>query len=286
MSTTTPTPDNLAIQLRDYRFGRDAPGHPRWWLSGDPVATAFFNALSATFPLGERFFMDSVKAHRTHATGVLRDQISAFLFQESMHSREHVVFNEIAEKAGYDMKALEDRTRRVLAFARTRTPIQQLAATCALEHFTAILANAILDDSRYLEGAPPEAQALWRWHAMEEIEHKAVAFDTLVAATRGWSPLRRYILRARAMTQASILFYISIGANLRDLYRQDGLNSLATWLKTAGYLLFRPGIVGKVFGYYFAYYRPGFHPWDHDDRALLARAERLLNRDPAAAAPA
>lgn len=284
MSAKTVTPADLAIQLRDYRFARETTPHPRWWLNGDMVASAFFNALSATFPAGERFFMDAVKAHRQHADGILKEQISAFLFQESMHTREHVVFNEIAEKAGYDMDPLEARAKRVLGFARTRTPIQQLAATCALEHFTAILANALLADDRFLDGAPSEAQELWRWHAMEEIEHKAVAYDTFMAATKDWSPFKRWRLRSRSMLQASILFYIAIGRNLGELYRQDGKDNIVTWFKTANYLLFKPGIIGRIAGIYFDYYRPGFHPWDHDDRELLAHAESLLSRPPVNAA--
>jgi predicted metal-dependent hydrolase len=278
MSKKAQTPDDLAIRLRDYQFGRGAPPHPRWWLNNDPVATAFFNALSATFPLGERFFMDAVKAYRNDVAGPLRDQISAFLFQESMHSREHMVFNGMATAAGYDMKPLEDRTRRRLAFARSREPIEQLAGTAALEHFTAILAHAILADARFLDGAPAEAQDLWRWHAMEEVEHKAVAFDTFAAVTADWSGLRRWRLRVRAMIYASVLFYVSVGANLRDLFQQDGLNRPGVWLKLVGWLAVRPGLARRVFRPYFAYYRPGFHPWQHDDRDLLVRAERLIAR--------
>lgn len=274
MSTLVQTPEDLTIQMRDYRFGREGAGHPRWWLNGDPVATAFYNALSATFPQGERFFMEAVKAFRDEASGPLGEQISAFLFQESMHSREHVVFNEIATRAGYDMKPLEARTGRRLAWGRKREPIEQLAGTCALEHFTAILAQALLKDRIHLEGAPADAEALWRWHAMEEIEHKAVAYDTFLAATRDWSPLRRWLLRSRAMIYATVLFYISIGANLRDLFRQDGIDRPGTWMKLLGYLAFKPGIGRRVMGIYFSYYRPGFHPWEHDDRALLAGAER------------
>lgn len=283
MSTSIQTPEDLAIRMRDYRFGRTGAGHPRWWLNGDPIATAFFNALSATFPQGERFFMEAVKAHRDMAAGPLREQISAFLFQESMHSREHVVFNEIAARAGYDMKPLEARTGRRLAWGRKRLPVEQLAATCALEHFTAILANALLADPAHLEGASDDARALWRWHAMEEIEHKAVAYDTFLAVTKDWHPLRRWRMRVRAMIYATVLFYISIGANLRDLFRQDGIDNPATWLRTVGYLWFKPGIARQVMSVYFSYYRPGFHPWEHDDRDLLASTEREFADQPVGA---
>ena len=267
--STMRTPNDHTIPLRDYRFGRDQIDHPRWWVGGDPYATAFFNALSATFPLGERFFMDSVRAFRKEAKGPLCDQIAAFLYQESMHSREHVVFNAAATRAGYDMGPLEARTERRLKFARSRIPIEQLAGTVALEHFTAILAHAILKDPAYLKGAPADAAGLWRWHAVEEIEHKAVAFDTFLAATEGWSGARRWLLRVRAMIYATLLFYLSVGANLRDLLRQDGMNSPGHWLKLLGHLFVTPGIGRRVLLPYLAYYRPGFHPWEHDDRDLL-----------------
>ncbi len=54
----------------------------------------------------------------------------------------------------------------------------------ALEHFTAILAHQLLADPRHLEGAEKETADLWRWHAVEEIEHKGVAYDTWLHATR------------------------------------------------------------------------------------------------------
>jgi len=123
MSISTKTPPDLAIGLRDYKFGRGGgPGHPRWWLNGDPIATAFFNALSATFPQGERFFMESVKTHREAAVGELRGQVAAFLFQESIHSREHVVFNEIASRAGYDMAPARCWTRRASVLPSSSSP--------------------------------------------------------------------------------------------------------------------------------------------------------------------
>src|SRR3546814_11668091 len=86
----------------------------RWWHSSDPVRTAFFNALSSTFPVGEKFFMTSVRHYREGTPQPLRGQIDDFLYQESMHSREHVVFNRQAEDAGFDIASTEDRARRTI----------------------------------------------------------------------------------------------------------------------------------------------------------------------------
>ncbi|HEY2178821.1 MAG TPA: metal-dependent hydrolase [Caulobacteraceae bacterium] len=285
MSEAIHTPADLTISPRDYAFGRDGAA-PRWWLGGDPVATAFFDALSATFPQGERFFMDAVRRYRHRAPPVLGGQISAFLSQEAMHTREHIFFNRQIAAHGFDVAAMEGRTRAILDFARAQDPIKQLGATVALEHFTAILAHAVLTDERHLAGAPDEARAMWRWHAGEEIEHKAVAFDTLMAASGGLSGPRRWLLRAATMIVATRLLFSTVGANMAEIFRHAGIDDRRTWRKVAAFLLVRPGILRQVAGPYLAYFAPGFHPWKRDDRAPAAAALQALDRrqTPAAAA--
>jgi len=277
MATQVPNLADHAIPIRNIQFNRDPGLHPRWWHSGDPVPTAFFNALSCTFPEGEKFFMDSVRYYRDAVPEELRAQIKGFVGQEAVHSREHAAFNELATQSGYDVAPLEGRAKRYLGFGRKRSRIEQLAATVSLEHFTAILAHALLAaNSRDLDGAPQDAVRLWTWHAMEEIEHKAVAYDTFLHVTRDWSGLRRYLLRMRAMILATIMLFIAIGGNMGDSYRQDGVSNLKTWLRTIGYMIGSPGVLRRIFLPYLDYFRPGFHPWQHDDRALLSRAQHML----------
>src|SRR5476651_792921 len=105
MTQATSTPADLIIQPRDLSFGRETAGE-RWWLAGDPVATAFYNALSSTFPLGERFFMDSVRRFRDDVPPAQKPHIAAFLAQEAMHTREHIVFNKQMADHGYDTGAM------------------------------------------------------------------------------------------------------------------------------------------------------------------------------------
>src|SRR5829696_3252824 len=137
-----PTPADLTITPRDRRFGRDqAP--QRWWHGGNPYATALYNALSATFPKGEAFFVESVRLFRDGAPPKLAGEIKAFVTQEVMHSREHVQFNKRALDAGYDLTSLEERVEWRLSITRARPPIVNLAATMCLEHFTAILAHQL-----------------------------------------------------------------------------------------------------------------------------------------------
>ncbi|HEY0594322.1 metal-dependent hydrolase [Sphingopyxis sp.] len=269
------TPDDLHIEKRDLKFGRDdAP--PRWWHSNDPGRTAFFNALSSTFPVGEKFFMTAVRHYRDGTAEPLRSQIDDFLYQESMHSREHVVFNRQAQDAGFDIASAEDRARRTIAWAKRRSPIQQLAGTCALEHFTATLAHDALANPEHLGGASNEARRMWQWHAIEEIEHKAVAFDTYLHATRTMTPFRRWLKRSVVMILTSLRFHYVIFRNTADLLRQDGRNDWATWKGLLAWLYGRKGLMRAMGLSIFTYIKPGFHPWEIDDRSLLKDALRLL----------
>src|SRR6478609_8368995 len=166
---TLPTPSDLTITPRDRRFGRDA-AQERLWHGGSIEATAIYNALSTTFPAGEAYFVESVRAFRDGVPDKLAGEIKAFTTQEAIHSREHDAFNRRALDSGYDLSALEAKVDERLAEVATKPKIASLAATTALEHFTAILAHELLADPRHLEGADPETARLWRWHAVEEIE--------------------------------------------------------------------------------------------------------------------
>src|SRR5215212_10394275 len=136
-TTALPTPADLQIKPRDRRFGREAR-LGRLWHGGRVEATAIYNALSTTFPAGEAFFVESVRAFRDGAPPKLAEEIKGFTTQEAIHSREHDAFNRRAADAGYDLTKLEEQVEYRLAVARARGPYANLAATMALEHFTAI----------------------------------------------------------------------------------------------------------------------------------------------------
>jgi uncharacterized protein len=274
MSVVT-TPADLTITPRDLRLDRTTR-NARWWHGGDPIATAYFNALSAAFPQGETFFIESVRRFKDQVDEPLRQQIAAFVQQESMHTREHVVFNRLIKSAGYDTTAMDAETRRRVDDARSQPPVVQLALTVALEHFTAIMAYSLLTETRPLPGAPEEILRLWQWHAIEEIEHKAVAYDTYVAVTRHLSPFRRWALRCHIMALIGLQFWYTNFQRMADFFRQDGMNTAGTWWRVAHYLLVRPGMMRRIFGDYLRFYRPGFHPWHRDDRKLIAEVERRL----------
>ena len=277
------TPRDLVITPRDRRFGR-GDSTARWWNGGDPIATALYNALSATFPKGEAFFVESVKKFRDGASPKLAEEIRAFVTQEVMHSREHIAFNRRAHEAGYDLKPLEDRVDWRLSFLRSKPPIASLAATMALEHFTAILAHELLRDPRHLATCDPESRRLWQWHAIEEIEHKGVAYDTWLHATRDWSRAKRWKVKAKVMLLVTRNFIVDRSLGAMELLRQDGITGSRAWARLVWFMWVRPGMMRKVFAAWASYFMPRFHPWNHDDRALIAGAEReLANAEPAPA---
>ena len=267
-ATTLPTPSDLSITPRDRRFGRDATA-PRLWHGGRVEATAIYNALSSTFPVGEAYFVESVRAFRAGTPPKLAEEIKAFTTQEAIHSREHDAFNKRAERAGYDLSKLEERVRERLSITKSRPPIVNVAATMALEHFTAILAHELLKSPAHLKGADPEAANLWRWHSVEEIEHKGVAYDTWLWATRDWPRAKRWKVKAKIMLLVTRNFVVDRTAGSLELMRQDGVTGLRAWSLLLWYLWVRPGMFRKIAGAWFKFFLPGFHPWNEDDRHLL-----------------
>ena len=269
-ATTLPTPKNLTITPRDRRFGRETPV-PRLWHGGRFEATAIYNALSTTFPVGEAYFVESVLAFAKGTPPKLAEEIKGFTTQEVIHSREHAAFNRRATESGYDLSKLEQRVEERLAVARARAPVANVAATMALEHFTAILAHQLLADPSHLDGAEPETAELWRWHACEEIEHKGVAYDTWLWATRDWSRWKRWKVKAKVMLYVTRNFLVDRTTGALELMRQDGVTGPRAWRLLLWYLWVRPGMFRKIAGAWLKFFMPGFHPWNEDDRHLLAR---------------
>jgi predicted metal-dependent hydrolase len=266
------SPADLSITPRDRRFGRNQV-QARWWLNGDPIATAFYNALSITFPRGEAMFIEAVKAHRDGVPEKLEQEIRAFVQQEVMHSREHVAFNKRIVEAGYDTKPLEDEVGRTLDLIKGRPPIVDLCVTMALEHYTAIMAKQMLSDPRVFAGAEPEQRNLWRWHAIEEIEHKGVAYDTWLHATRDWARGKRWRVKSLMMMIVTMRFWAKRIKGMLYLLKQDGLTGPRVWARIAWFLLGKPGVLRRLFLPWLAYFMPGFHPWNEDDRDLISLAE-------------
>ena len=263
------TPDDVAVTPRDIRFDveRARAGH---WLGGDPVGTAVFNALSLTFPDGERLFMDAVRHFRPQLSGKLVEDVKGFIAQEAIHSREHHALNELIDRDRYPVEELEARVRERVARARARGPYAMLITTIALEHFTAMMAEVHARHKDLFDAVDPGIERMWRWHAMEELEHKAVAYDVYMHVTRDWGPLKRYLRRTIPMAIISVLFTRNIACNAARLLEADGYAPDAALKAVKAFVWGKPGIFRRGWRTYFAWYRPGFHPWDQDNRALVA----------------
>jgi len=257
------------INPRDQRFGRGLK-QERWWLNNDPIATAFYNAMSVTFPRGEAFFVESVRAFRDGAPPALQNEINAFIKQEVNHSREHIAFNNRAIDSGYHIATLEADVIELLERTRGRPPIVDLAATMALEHFTAMLAHELLANPKHLAGGEMATRELWRWHALEEIEHKGVAYDTWLHATRDWPRLKRWRVKSLLMLLVTKNFIQGRVKGILELLRQDGITGPRAWAGLFWYAFYTPGMLRRLIPGWINYFLPGFHPWKHDDRALIA----------------
>jgi predicted metal-dependent hydrolase len=257
----------IEIVPRDLTFGRDQT-LARWWQGGDPVATAFYNALSITFPKGEAFFIRSVRFFANEAPPALRSEIQAFCRQEAFHTREHAEFNRQVEAAGFVLSDFEPKLVR----AMEQPALMQLLITVSLEHFTAIIAHALLSDPRHLADASPASRAMWRWHAMEEIEHKAVAYDTFLWVTRDMPASARWKLRCRVMVGVSLRFFLGRRRTALALLAQDGLDTPANRRRLDRFLWLSPGLYRQIALGWLGYFVPGFHPWRRDDRKLLVPA--------------
>ncbi|MGH8539321.1 MAG: metal-dependent hydrolase [Stenotrophobium sp.] len=264
-----PTRRNLHFRLK--------PGSVLNWHAQGPHVTHFINAMSLFFPEGERFFIHTVRHYRDRITDpLLQEAVTAFIGQEAMHGREHEDHNRLLAEAGLPAAELERHVRGFLAQLKNRLPAStQLSVTIAQEHFTAIMSNLVLTDPCMLAGADAHLKAMWRWHALEETEHKAVAFD--VYETVMGHGVKAYALRTASLVLTTAGFLSLV------LYYQQRLLQADTrtrrWQGLGDFLKFMfvaPALLPRLARPWMAYFRPGFHPWDHDNRHLLEEMDALV----------
>lgn len=262
-----PTKDRPRIEVRRIEVDLESPAGKHWY-QGKPAVTAFAYALSSVFPDGERFFIDAVRHYRDRiADPELKKQVQAFIGQEAQHGRIHERYNEQAEKQGFRTGVIAKLAKmRLDAVRKQATPEEQLAITCALEHFTAMMAEQLLGDPRMTEGIPSPHVEVWRWHAAEEAEHKAVAFDVYQQVHGS------YLLRLRTYLVTSVMFSVTtLGTTYYLMFHDGSLFVLRNHVELWTWLLGTPGLAKNLLPGWFDYLRPDFHPWDRDDRKLLDR---------------
>jgi predicted metal-dependent hydrolase len=261
--------------------GFDFAGVPHHWFADNAIATHVFNGLNLVFPDGERFFIESVRSHMDRIDDPqLQRQIRGFFGQEGRHAHEHERYFDTLEAQGYEIRGF---LRRFKSFTRWSTrwlpaPLR-LSMTAGAEHYTATLGALALSDG-FIDGAHPVMRNLIVWHATEEIEHKAVAYDVLQATHP--SVALRWV--GFGLATLSLFGWSLAGANM--LIRQDlkaerlTRGGLREARRSARHRQRRFG--GSILRAIRDYLRPDFHPNDVDDLDLAKRRLAELGLEPAA----
>lgn len=272
-------PQARTVPTRRISFEESLADVPRHFADGgDLVTSHFVAAMSSVFPEGEEFFVRSVRHYRDQITDpVLKRQVAGFIGQESVHGREHRAFNDRLDELGYPAKRYERIVKRALTFReRHMSPEANLAVTAALEHFTATLAELALSDEEFrtMTGHPAVTD-LFVWHALEEAEHKAVAFDVYRAV--GGSERVRIVTMKVARKAFVVLTTLQVVISLlgdRATYRRGALRASVRRFRAS------PLMRREVREQLREYDRPGFHPNDRDTDALVDEwRERLFGAD-------
>lgn len=272
MSTDAAHEDTPAIIIR--KMGFTFEDLPRHWFGGDPIRTHVVNGLHFVFPAGERFFIRSVKRFRDQVPDELQERIRGFFGQEAHHQAEHKRAFEAIEKQGYDVQSFLEWYEK-LAYDEIEPrvePITRLAVTAALEHYTAVLGEFALE-SDSLDDCHPLMHQLLKWHACEEIEHKAVAFDVLQHV----DPSYRRRLSGFAIASVVLLFFW--GSGTVHMLRQESARQDGRRPSTRRGLSTLASMVRNVAPRLLDYLKPSFHPNDHDNyelaRSYLSKIGRL-----------
>lgn len=259
-----------------------AQGFGRHWLGGDAYRTALFNALSMSFPLGEQMFIDSLRAIPPDQIDdpLLAADIRDFIGQEASHRFVHEQYNAHLVRQGFDYQRGPVLARRIAKVA-TLPVFVRVAITCALEHYTAMLADGLLRHPRWLDGAEPPMRLLWEWHAAEETEHKAVAFDAYRAIRA--TGMASFLPRVLTYVHVSVMFWLDTFLQTTHNLQRDGtLWRVATWRSALSTWFGRSGLFWHLLTPSLAYLRPSFHPWQHANAKL---AQQWLARNDVSVRP-
>jgi len=258
-ASTNPPP---IIPREKLNFGLDGD-IPRFWLDGDPFKTRYFDAMSTLFPIGERFFITCVRDYKDRITDkkVLAD-IRDFTRQEGQHSMVHTAYNDRLQAQGIRVdRILSGQEKRLFGIIRKHFSREfTLGITAAAEHITAIMADCFVERREILARADERIRALYIWHAMEEMEHKAVAYDVMQNVAKVG-----YFKRIGAMLMVTTMFPYHVFKIMSHMLKVDGFSRwqrARIWAKGLWWLYGPKGMLTPLAGQYFAYLKPSFHPWE------------------------
>lgn len=266
--TTTPARKVPTRRISFEESLQDLPKH--FAAEGDLILSHLAASLSALFPDGEDFFVRSVRYYRDQITDPeLKRQVAGFIGQEAVHGREHRVFNDRLAELGYPTKRVERFTKKGLAIReRVMSPASNLAATAALEHFTATLAELLLTNQQVRDSfGHDEVRNLFLWHALEESEHKAVAFD-VYKAVGGTERMRVWTMKG---IRLGFVVGMAVQVLISVLMDRDARRHPIRLVRSLRKLARSPFLSRETWRALKEYDAPDFHPDDRDTDALVAR---------------
>lgn len=268
--------EDVGVPVR--QLGQDySKDIPDFWFFDNAFISMFFTGFSANLPEGEAQFIHSVRHFQDKITHpVLKAQVRAFIGQEAHHSKEHDALNSAMKKRGYRIDRIEKRMRKLNKLMRKyQSPQKQLAGTVAGEHITALMSDYLLNKHpEYFREMAPVMEKIWAWHAIEETEHKAVAFDVYDQLVGDRNLLRR------TMAEITLVFFTLNTFQALSLLRQTGqMRNLKMWRQAGGFFT---RMIRELGPEYLDFYKKGYHPWQHDNRAALQAAREKYLEPPAA----
>lgn len=266
---------DLDMVSRRYEFclERDLSAN---WNQDDQFKTILANALSIPLPSGEKLFIKSVRYFLEQLSDPqLKRVVGVFFKQESAHTKEHITYNRlIAEHRGYDLELLEAPYKKHNEYiSEHASPVSLLATTVCMEHLTAVTSHLVITDERCLGRAKGAVKDFWLWHSLEEIEHKAVAFDVYMNVCGDKALLNQTMDFTVGQLCKNLTYTIC------QMYMMEGGKPrvIKEWLEKAEFLNAGDGLLKGMMKYIEDFYREDFHPWDHDNSHLIASVANHLD---------
>ncbi len=224
------------------------------------------NAISMSITSSETFFLDVLREIRPRISdAILLSQIDAFLVQEGAHRKEHTYYNKLLQAAGIDVEHYEQVRQERLTLVRSWPIDVQLGIVAAAEFYTDIVAEAALEDKSFLEGADPEYRRVWEWHALEEVEHNSVSFDTLLYVNPSyWLRARTFLMFTRSYIKTYYRGVMEASVKVRREHPWRLICAAWRWFGPFGH-------VTRRLPRYFSYLLPRFHPATQNQVKLVAK---------------
>ncbi|QIO09703.1 metal-dependent hydrolase [Acinetobacter lanii] len=236
---------------------------PRFWFGGDPFRTRMFDALSLTFPDGERYFIECVRLFKDQINDPdLQQRVADFIRQEAQHGIAHDKMNQVMREQGMPVDQFISVMKKMFKFELSkRSPQYNIAMTAAAEHLTALMAETFYSQKETLQDAHPYVRALLAWHAIEEMEHRDVAFDVMKQVGNVPETTRKFAL---AFTTVLMLNFTIYRANI--MLKHDGFSRLERLKMTAKglpWFIGKKGMLTAMKDQYLDWFKADFHPSQH-----------------------